>query len=137
MSKIILVIICLIIILLIMFSFLKPKFYIKSYEEDDHSLNLNIYSQSKECGFISINEENIIFQYSLKLVGKKGLINIRDAKLYFNKDIFIIKNEKYDIIVSIKCNEEIYNKAMIYFNIKKQKINDSKNKSKRDLFFEN
>jgi hypothetical protein len=137
MSKIILVIICLIIILLIMFSFLKPKFYIKSYEEDDHSLNLNIYSQSKECGFISINEENIIFQYSLKLVGKKGLINIRDAKLYFNKDIFIIKNEKYDIIVSIKCNEEIYNKAMIYFNIKKQKINDLKNKSKRDLFFEN
>jgi hypothetical protein len=120
-----------------MFSFLKPKFYIKSYEEDDHSLNLNIYSQSKECGFININDENIIFQYSLKLVGKKGLINIIDAKLYFNKDIFIIKNEKYDIIVSIKCNEEIYNKAMIYFNIKKQKINDSKNKSKRDLFFEN
>lgn len=54
-----------------MFSFLKLKFYIKSYEEDYHSLNLTIYSQSEACGFININDENIIFQYSSGLVGKK------------------------------------------------------------------
>lgn len=120
-----------------MFSFLKPKFYIKSYKEDYHSLNLTIYSQSEACGFININDENIIFQYSSRLVGKKGLINIRDAKLYFNNDTFMIKNQKDKIIFSLQCNEEIYNKAVNYFNIKKERVNDAKNKSKRDLFLEN
>lgn len=120
-----------------MFSFLKPKFYIKSYEEDYQSLNLTIYSQSEACGFININDENIIFQYSSRLVGKKGLINIRDAKLYFNNDTFMIKNQKDKIIFSLQCNEEIYNKAVNYFNIKKERVNDAKNKSKRDLFLEN
>lgn len=120
-----------------MFSFLKLKFYIKSYEEDYHSLNLTIYSQSEACGFININDENIIFQYSSRLVGKKGLINIRDAKLYFNKDAFMIKNQEDKIIFSLQCNEEIYNKAVNYFNIKKERVNDAKNKSKRDLFLEN
>lgn len=49
----------------------------------------------------------------------------------------MIKNQKDKIIFSLQCNEEIYNKAVNYFNIKKERVNDAKNKSKRDLFLEN
>lgn len=120
-----------------MFAFIKPKFYVKSYEEDNHSLTLNIYSQSEECGFICITDENIVFQYSSRLDFGKGLINIKDAKLYFENGVFIVKNQEDKVAISIQCDEEIYNEAVKYFNIKKEILNDSKNKSKRDLFFEN
>ncbi|MCC9073895.1 hypothetical protein LNQ49_20125 [Flavobacterium sp. F-65] len=115
--------------------FFKPKFHIKSYNENHNNLTLEVYSKFKKCGFININSENIVYQYSLGLYGKKGLIDLSNATLDYqdNKFLFSIKEGKN--IISIECSRDIYNESILFFNNKNKIRNSPDYKSKRDLFF--
>ncbi|MDR2781007.1 MAG: hypothetical protein LBB21_00915, partial [Holosporaceae bacterium] len=119
----------------IMFLFSDPQFYIQSFTESDDSLILNICSKSKKCGVININNENITYQYSLGLKGKKGIMGLRDAVLGYNKEILFIKIKNGKNVISVKCNRGIYEKIKIYFDNKLKMREDTGVKSKRDIFW--
>jgi hypothetical protein len=118
-----------------MFLFSDPQFYIQSFTESDDSLILNICSKSKKCGVININNENITYQYSLGLKGKKGIMGLRDAVLGYNKEILFIKIKNGKNVISVKCNRGIYEKIKIYFDNKLKMREDTGVKSKRDIFW--
>jgi hypothetical protein len=134
MAKLILTIFFIIALILIMFLFYNPKFYIQSFTEGGDYLILNIYSKSKKCGSININNENITYQYSSGLKGKKGIIDLREVVLGYNKEILFVKIKDGKNIISIKCNQGIYEKIRIYFDNKLKMREDTNFKSKRDIF---
>jgi hypothetical protein len=118
-----------------MFLFSNPKFHIQSFTESDDFLILNVYSKSKKCGFININNENITYQYSLGLKGKKGIIDLREVVLGYDKEILLIKTKENKNIISIKCNQRVYEKTKRYFDNKLKMREDESFKSKRDIFW--
>jgi hypothetical protein len=117
--------------------FFKPKFHIKSFDEKDDNLSLEIYSKSKKCGFININTENIVYQYSLGLNGKKGLIDIANVVLSYSNNELLINLREGKNVISIECSKDIFDETFIYFNKIIKIKNNSEYKSKRDLFFNN
>ncbi|MWP50407.1 MULTISPECIES: hypothetical protein [Gilliamella] len=140
MSKLISIIIFLIIYLLIMFSFSKPKFYIKSYQYDKgyDSFTLKIFSEVKEkkCGFINISKEHVTFQYYYNFNNsKKGAVSVKDIIFdYKNSQFLIINKVNNDKILSINCKEDIYIKANNYLIEKKKQFKDESFKSSLDIF---
>jgi hypothetical protein len=135
MFKLILIMFFIVALISIMLLFYNPKFYIQSFTESDDYLILNIYSKSKKCGFININNENITYQYSLGLNGKKGIIDLREVVLGYNTEILFIKIKDGKNIISVKCNQGIYEKTKNYFDNKLKTRDDKSFKSKRDIFF--
>lgn len=113
----------------------KPKFYVKYCNENDDNLRLEVYSKSKKRGFIDIGSENIVYQYTLGLQGRKGLIDLRNVRLDYSDNMILISLKVGTNIISIGCSKEIYNEALLYFKDKIKIRNSSDYKSKRDLFF--
>lgn len=115
--------------------FFKPNFYVKSFDEKDDKLSLQIYSKSKKCGFINLNTENIVYQYSLGLNGKKGLIDITNVVLDYDNNMLLINLREGKNIISIECRKYIFDETFVYFSKIIKIRNSSEYKSKRDLFF--
>jgi hypothetical protein len=72
----------------------------------------------------------------LGLKGKKGIIDLREVLLGYNKKILFIKIKDDKNIISIKCNQGIYEKIKNYFDNKLKMREDTNFKSKRDIFSE-
>ena len=125
-----------------MFSFSKPKFYIKSYhyDKDYDSFTLKIFSKvkEKECGFINISKEYVTFQYYYNFNNsKKGAVSVKDIIFNYSDSKFqMISKVNNDKILSINCKEDIYFKANNYLIEKKKQIKDDSFKSSLDIFLD-
>jgi hypothetical protein len=124
----------LLIITPMLYFFFKPKFHIKSCYEENDNLSLKIYSKSKKCGFININSENIVYQYSSGLYGKKGAIDLRNTMLCYNDNMILINLKEGRNIISMECCKDIYNETLLYFNNKIKIRNSPDYKSNAVLF---
>ena len=125
-------------IIMIMMSLFSCPF-VKSYQETEGSLNFDIYSKDKKCGYIILASDNLKFFLSCGLKSGKGLIPVQEAILEYEDKKLIIKSTKNinKNILSIDCDPKFFEKALDYLKILQQNNNASNKQSKKDAFFNN
>ena len=93
--------------ILFMSLFIDP--YIKTYNETDGIIILEVYFMEEQCGYINITNDKINSIISCGIKSFKGLMK-RD-EIYFNYmsgRLEIIEKRTNKKILRIKCSEEIY-----------------------------
>jgi hypothetical protein len=83
--------------------------YIKTYNETDGMIILEVYFMEKQCGYINITSDKVNSIISCGIKSFKGVMK-RD-EIYFdyaNGRLEIIKRGTSEKILRIKCSEEIY-----------------------------
>lgn len=115
--------------------FTEPR--VKSVDIYDTHLSLDIYLKNKKCGNVSITSSDIVYSISYRLKVRKGMLAISNVELKYSKGKLSIVNSNNDdqIMLQIKCKEDIYQKVLFYFYEAKNSSSDISQKKRKEDFF--
>ncbi|MFW0739799.1 hypothetical protein [Flavobacterium sp. T12S277] len=114
-------IILLLITLIIMFlSYFFKKPYISKLVKNESEIHLFIECKSKKCGDIFLTPQKIQILYSCGLNLFKGTSTIQNTNIgYKNGNLEIINNRDNKILVSLKCEKQLYEEVFKYVETNK------------------
>lgn len=104
--------------------FLK-KPYISKLVKNESEIHLFVECKYQKCGDIFLTSQKIQILYSCGLNFFKGLISIQDITIsYYNGNLEIIHNYSDKILVSLKCETQLYEEVFKYVETKKRSLSD-------------
>lgn len=93
--------------------FKKP--YISKLEKNENEIHLFIECKSKRCGDIFFTSQKVQILYSCGVNLFKGVISIQDILInYKDGNLEIIHNHSNKILVSLKCETQVYEEVYKY-----------------------
>lgn len=103
--------------------FKKP--YISKLVKNESEIHLFVECKSKKCGDIFFTSQKVQILYSCGLNFFKGLISIQDITIsYEDGNLKIIHNHSNKMLVSLKCETQLYEEVFKYMETKKQSLSD-------------
>lgn len=96
-------------------SYFFKKTYICKLEKNESEIHLFIECKSKRCGDIFFTPQKVQILYSCGLNLFKGVIPIQDITINYNDgNLEIIHNHSNKVLVSLKCETQVYEEVYKY-----------------------